>query len=313
LSHLNESSFEGWQAYFRDRFPLGPYLLLIGTFYLANHVVAQALARPDEPIPLDGQVIAGIVAVFCMFLHLRIFDDHKDYADDCRLFPERALQRGSVTLSKLACLATVAIVLEVVIAWRSGPAALTAAAIAIGFSGLMWREFFVREWLKKHFLIYATTHMLIMPLLALFVYSFSTGRYPWEADGWFLTYTILGLLHTFGAEISRKVRSPSDERNGVATYTQVLGVTGAVGVLWLLVAAQTTLSTVLGYRLGIGTILFSVAGLLMIVQSIALLRFHRDPRPQAAKGMQAIVGISILSFDLALIVALAIKHSLRLE
>lgn len=318
MSQLKPSPIAGWRGYFRERFPIGPYLLLISSFYLANYVIAQALTRTNEPIVLHVRVIAGMVTLFCFFLHLRIFDDHKDFRDDCRLFPDRTLQRGDVTLIQLAFLAIMAILVELTIAWLSGPSVFVAAVIAIGFSGLMGREFFVRGWLKKHFLIYALSHLLIMPLLALLVYSFATKRYPWEADWWFLAFAFVGFIQAFGAEVSRKVRLPSQERDSVITYTHVLGVGGAVVLLFLLVLLETVLSFLLGNHLGIGWVFFPVVVLLLIARCMILIVFHRESNSnvansKAANWVEAIFGLSILLFNFAWIIALGMKHSWSFE
>src|SRR5690606_29126799 len=115
--------------------------------------LAHALSSPAEPMRYDLTSLCGSLSLLLFFLHLRIFDDHKDYAADCRHFPHRVLQRGVVTLGELKVLAALAIACEFCLAAICGPAALVAVTAAFVFSLLMLKEFFVGEWLKQHFLV----------------------------------------------------------------------------------------------------------------------------------------------------------------
>ena len=141
--------------------------------------------------------LMGAIVVFCAFFHLRVFDEHKDFEEDIEHYPDRVLQRGVITLRDLRLLGGAAIGTEIALSAVRGLPALTALLLTLVFSLLMLREFFVGDWLKRHFLIYAMSHMLIMPLLALTVFSFTTGRYPWQAPGWFWVYAFVGFFVTF--------------------------------------------------------------------------------------------------------------------
>ena len=183
-----------WMVYIRERFPLFAYSVLIVSFYSANQLLAQALSNPNAPPRWNIGTLFGCITLLCLFLHLRVFDDHKDYADDCRLYPDRALQRGVVTLGELKILGGVAIGIELILGGLGGTGSFLSVIIAISFSLLMLKEFFVKNWLKRHFVIYAVTHMLIMPLLAIVVFSFATQKYPWQTPGWYWTYALVGML-----------------------------------------------------------------------------------------------------------------------
>ena len=117
-----------------------------------------------------------------MFFHLRVFDEHKDFETDSKHYPDRVLQSGLISLRDLRILGAIAIGLEIILAaiWmpQGKPAAVRRCVIHARVSILMLKEFFVPKWLNQHFLVYAISHMLIMPLMALLVFSFATGDYP---------------------------------------------------------------------------------------------------------------------------------------
>ena len=210
---LNEQSPFGkrLKAYLDQRFPLIGHGILIVSYYSSNQFLAEVLTRPDEKLVYNVGSILGAVAIFCTFFHLRVFDEHKDYESDLKHYPDRVLQSGLITLGHLKLFGAVAIALELVCAavWMplGKPAALVAVLVTLGYSLLMLNEFFVSRWLSKRFLLYAISHMLIMPLLAMVVFSFTTGEYFWNAPGWFWFYAFVGFFVTLNWEIrERSVR-----------------------------------------------------------------------------------------------------------
>ena len=213
LDHLNrESPFaRRLSAYLAERFPLASHGLLIAAYYSSNQFLARTLTEPGRPMHYDWTTLLGAVTLLCFFFHLRVFDEHKDYAEDLVHYPHRVLQSGAVTLRHLKMLGGLAIATEIVLSALRGPAAFVAWLAAFLFSVLMLKEFFVPRWLKRHFLVYAVSHLLVMPLLALMVFSFATGRWPWEAPFWFGVYAWVGFFVTFNWEVSRKIRAPEDE------------------------------------------------------------------------------------------------------
>ena len=168
-------------AWMKERFPLISHGILIVSYYSSNQFLAEVLTRPDERLLYTLGSLLGAITLLCLFFHLRVFDEHKDFQEDCRHYPDRVLQRGLISLKHLKIAGVIAIILELVCAacWMptGKPAALVAVLVTLGFSFLMLKEFFVARWLKEHFLIYAMSHMMIMPLIAMVVFSFTTGEY----------------------------------------------------------------------------------------------------------------------------------------
>ncbi len=298
------SRFAGWSAYLHERFPLLAYSILIASFYSSNQFLAHALTSHGEPMRYDISSLLGCVTLLCLFFHLRVFDDHKDYADDCRYFPDRVLQRGVVTLRELQILGGVVIAVELSLAALWSAASLVSVLLAFGFSLLMFKEFFVRRWLKQHFLIYASTHMLIMPLLALVVFSFATRQYPWQAPGWFWIYSFVGFFVAFNWEISRKIRAPEEEIAGVDSYTKIFGTHGAAYLVLLVRAIDTGLVALVGYHLRVSSWFYVALLMLFAVCLIGFFQYRHHPSPRTAKRMGTYAGMYIVAFDLVLAIEL---------
>jgi len=287
-------------AYLQERFNPLSNMLLIVSYYSSNQFLAQLLTHPGRPVSYSPRSLAGAIVVLCMFLHLRVFDEHKDYEDDCRHYPGRVLQRGLVTLRHLKFLGAAALGVELALGLLLGPAALTAVLIAIAFSALMLKEFFCRAWLKRHFLLYATSHMLIMPLFALVVYSVTTGRYPWQAPFWFLFYAFVGFFVTFNWEVSRKIRAPRDEIAGVDSYTRVFGTYGAAYVVLLIRLADTAMVVLVGRAIGAAPWFYAALAALFGVCLVGFFDYRFRTSTRTAKRMEVYAGMYIVAFDLIL-------------
>src|SRR3954454_3647791 len=128
-------------AYLAERFPLLGHGVLIAAYYSSNQFLARTLTRPGEPMHYDVSTVLGMLTLLCFFFHLRVFDEHKDYAEDCVHYPQRILQSGLITLWDLKILGGIAIGIEVVLSVLRGPGTFMAWLAAFLFSVLMLKEF----------------------------------------------------------------------------------------------------------------------------------------------------------------------------
>lgn len=299
------------RAYLRERFPLFGHVLLIISYYSSNQFLAKVLTHPDEPMQYTARSALGAVTLLCFFFHLRVFDEHKDFADDSRFHPNRVLQRGVITLAELRVLAAIAIAIEITLAWIAGPQALTGLAIAFVFSLLMLKEFFAGEWLKRHFLVYATSHMLLMPLLSLMIFSFATGRWPWQAPPTYWLYAFVGFFVTFNVEVSRKIRAPEDEIEGLDSYSKIFGTYGAAWIVLGLRLVDTALVSVVGHAIGVSAWFYVAIAVLFLLTLGTFIRFRLRTTSKAAKALERNAGLYLIAFDLILAIELIRLHGFK--
>lgn len=299
--------------YLNERFPPIANVLLILTYYSSNQFLAIALTQPGRRMHYDIWSLLGMLMLVCFFFHIRVFDEHKDYEEDCRYFPHRVLQRGLITLRDLKVAGAIAIAVQIAVVAARGIEAFAAWAIAFAFALLMLREFFARDFLKRHFLLYATSHMLIMPLLALLIFSFATRRWPWEAPPWFLVYAAVGFFVTFNWEVSRKIRSPEDEIEGVESYTKIFGTFGAAYLVLAIRAIDTALVAAVGMYLGFSNWFYVALVVLYAVCLVGFFQYRFRPTRRHAKMLEVYAGMYMIVFDLLVAVELARKYGLRTE
>lgn len=300
-------------AYSRERFPLLGHGVLIVAYTSSNLFLAKVLESPDSPVRYDWRSVLCAATLFCFFVHLRVFDEHKDYEDDRCHYPDRLLSRGVVTLGHLRWLGGIAIGVELLLSALAGRAAIVGWGIAFAYSLLMYKEFFVRVWLKRRFLLYAGSHMLLMPLLAVMVYSFATGRWIWEAPKWFWLYSFVGFFVTLNWEVSRKIRAPEQEIEGVDSYTKMFGLYGAAWVVLAIRVVDTLLVAWVGHHLGVSRWFYGALVVLFGVCLVGFFQYRFDTNERTAKRMEVYAGMYIIAFDLILAVEIVRRQGLELR
>ena len=214
--------------YLAERFPLqrhGPLILVFAAAAVAH--AARLAGRPAAP----GAMATAAVVVLLQFLLMRCADDVKDIEADRRWRPQRPLPRGLLSLADLAALAAVAAALQWSVVLLARPAALPLLAAVWGWFLLMTAEFFCPVGLRRRLGLYACSHLLIVPLLALLAMAVALP----------LPQPLLRLLPflacTFGAslgfEVGRKTWRAGADPVGVESYSAAWGWRRAVAV-WLL-------------------------------------------------------------------------------
>ncbi|MBI3562893.1 MAG: UbiA family prenyltransferase [Gammaproteobacteria bacterium] len=211
---------------------------------LANSVVACAITARD--FNSYNFCIAYTVCLL-FFFRLRCFDEIKDYATDKLVNPARPLARGLISQGDVKRMFVLLTLAEMVLVSLLGASALLAHSIAVVYSYLMYKEFFIGKYLSPHLTTYALTHTFVSVLVAYSIFSQLTGT---GVDRFTVELVVFGLaswaiFNLF--EFARKTYAPLEERNNVATYTTTFGSVGAV-VLSLSQIAASILVIVYLYR-----------------------------------------------------------------
>ena len=150
-----------------------------------------------------------------------------------------------------------------------------------------------------------------MPLLAMVVFSFTTGDYFWNAPGWFWFYAFVGFFVTLNWEISRKIRAPEQEIEGVESYTQIFGTYGAAYAVLLVRVFDTAIVALVGWHIGASQWFYIALIVLFGVCLVGFFQYRFQTSPQTAKRMETYAGIYIIAFDLILAVELISRMGIR--
>lgn len=225
-------------AYLLERFP-PVNMMLFAILFMA--VYSVAVQRWTANISLAG----GILATISFFFRLRVMDEIKDYAQDAVNHPQRVLQSGGISLRFLMGSSALLSLSEIGWSYLRGGWCLVFWLLAVAYAFLMRYEFFAGAWLRKRLVLYAFSHMLIMPLVIAWLW------FAWKStfSPVLLLLMLLSFLGGFVFELARKTHAAAAERPGIDTYSSLLGSKKAVmlilGVLFAGLAAQLGLFVVL--------------------------------------------------------------------
>jgi 4-hydroxybenzoate polyprenyltransferase len=264
--------------------------------------------------PLDVRFgdVAGVVALVMFFLLARVFDEHKDYEFDVVHLADRPLPRGAISWAEVNGLGVAAMLIQVAIcvALDGGLGRVCAWwAIAMAYLVLTRFEFFVRPWLRRHFVTNTVTHLPVYALAS--VWAAEVGARP----RW-VPATVAGLaaytcFHTFGADLWRKSRAPQDERPEVDTYTQRWGTTGAslATAVIVIVAAGLAAAMLAAAHAG-ATAGYAALGLAPLPVLAGLVRFTRDPSRETNEQRRKLLTFTLVALQLIVIITIGIQRGL---
>ncbi|MGB0176400.1 MAG: hypothetical protein ACPF9D_04485 [Owenweeksia sp.] len=135
--------FRFWQ-YQKERFPVFAHGLLIVSFTFSA-VSYSRLSRGVETFIPFRDFWPGAIVVFCLFLLMRILDEHKDRKNDARYRAYLPVPRGLVSLKELRMLGIVLIAVQLLIILVYQWALLPLYLLTMVFLALMTVEFFVPD------------------------------------------------------------------------------------------------------------------------------------------------------------------------
>lgn len=289
-----------WWIYQRERFPVFAHGPIIAAFSLSA-VSYSALLRGEQHLPGWKPCLVAFASSFLFFLQLRLADEFKDFEEDSRFRPYRAVPRGLVSLSGLGVVWAGCIAIQLALALLLAPRLIVWLALTWTYLLLMSKEFFARRWLKARPITYMVTHMAIMPLV-----DFYTTACDWVPAGlsrpprgllWFL---LVSFFNGMVVEIGRKIRSPQDEERGVETYSFLWGRRRAL-VAWLAMLACTA-AFAYAAAMGIGFVrpIFVLLTFLLCIAAGLGWYFLRDEVPGRGKWIEVMAGAWSLLMYLSL-------------
>ncbi|MNR81150.1 prenyltransferase [compost metagenome] len=300
-----------FKLYLDERFPLATHLVVVIAFFFSSYFLAERLLRPGESL-FGIPVIAGSVTVLFSLFFLRVLDEFKDYEKDLVGHPDRIVSRGIMPLSELKVVGIVVVGAMLALNALVGLHAVAACLVVIGFALLMYKEFFIGEWLSKHLVIYAVTHQLITPLICLYVYTLVA--FP-TAGGWnalFWLQLAMGAGTGLGWEISRKIRFPEEEHDQVDTYSKNVGYEAASALAFTILMAGAMCALALALMLRFPPYVFGLFVLGLTLTDIGFVRFWRKPTAKGARKLGDWAAVMMLTSYLTVTLGALAGQAVRL-
>lgn len=270
--------------YSAERFPLQQFVPL--SVLLAFSASVGTQASLNSASGNVATVCVTALALFLVFLRLRLFDEFKDREHDAIHYPSRPVPRGLVTLRQLRTAIALFLAGELAISVSRGLWSSLWFLAALGYSLLMLKEFFAREWLRKHFTVYVVSHELLLIPVLFYLYSLSglTPQHVAHPLFWLLTLWLGAQL--FLLEVTRKIRSKETEGSSCDTYTAQYGVRRTVLLVLVVAAAAVASELAIEWRLVERPPFWSYVPLPVFVGlAIVLWRFVRQPVEAHARAV----------------------------
>lgn len=278
--------------YQAERFPLARTSLLVAVFSASSVTASAGLA--GRGLPSIATYLAAFVVTLCFFFQLRVLDEIKDADDDLEFRPERPIPRGLVSLKLIVGLGLATVPVTMAACAVIDPRLIVLLVLVWLWMALMTAEFFVPEFLKATPAVYTVSHMLVMPLIDLVVTGFEWMPHRDSPTGLWV-FLLMSFSNGCVLEIGRKLWAPSNEREGVETYSSLMGPKDA-GLLWMCCMG---VSLVLLFCVGLytGGILITTAigvgAAYTAYRSVQL--YRKDPTPARQTNMEATAGIWVIA------------------
>lgn len=303
-----KSFLHRWSVFFRRRFEPFSTTLMITAFYSANAVIA--MDSIDTLRQSSLRLVAGCILMWLVFLHMRMFDEVKDYDFDREHNPDRPLAQGLISLGEFGTATLIVILLEIALALNMGWSIFVSYSILLSFTMLMRMEFFIGEWLRPRLELYAVTHTFSAVLMGILTYSTVTNMQPVHAPMHVIAF-IAGNWFVFNVfEFGRKTFGNAEERGESDSYSSRHGATGAVLMVILNLLAGFALLIVANHlKFGRVDMLAIIPALItIIIAATAGIFYILKPDNRRAAIYRNTVSFYLLAYHLAIV--WGIRHCL---
>lgn len=276
-----------WLILIKERFNPGSYLPMIFVFTLANGLY---LAKAASYTFSTGRFMVALALMLSFFFRMRCFDEIKDYEVDLRVNPTRPLARGVLSITQVKHGIFWMILFEIILAASLGLWPFIIHALAIGYSLLMYEEFFIGERLRPHLTTYAVTHTFVSVLLGISAATAIVDFNPQKIQFQDICFFLMNWCFFNLFEFARKTYAPSEERPQVPSYSNIFNPLGAGFLSWSQVALGLILTVFSLSHYPHFYWLLIVGGL----YTVLCFGYMMDPQVKMAKIFRAGTGVYLL-------------------
>lgn len=238
-------------------------------FFLAHFFIFE---KVDFAI-LSYKFVALLIGVIIFLFKLRLFDEIKDFEYDTIAYPHRPLVRGAILHPDIYQGIALCTFLEFLTFGLFGWLGLISIIIANAYAFLMFKEFFVRQWIRPKLILYAVTHTFVVPLLSLAIFSVFSSKPIWSLGQEAYIFAAMNWLLFNVYEFGRKSFIEKEENQKADSYSKNYGR----AVASLLVGSNGILAILLADKIGLNKYPLLIVGVVLIFLSMLFTVFNRQP------------------------------------
>ena len=243
------NSYKIFINYLLERFQIIPLSILVASDILVIYRITY-----NQNILIWRYVIYFMFVILYLF-HNRLADDRRDYDFDIKFYPNRAVQKGLISLKQINNLSYIAIFLMVIIAGSFSFLSLAIFIILILYTLVAKKDFFLpKDFKEKHLFVYNFLNMLQILSLQIFIYV--TIINSLDFTHFIYSHILFVFILSIQVEISRKIKPEISLANDF--YSDRMGMGRSI-ILWGVFGIFSIInSAYLAYIIGIqlNTILF---------------------------------------------------------
>jgi len=267
--------------YLLQRFQLIPLSLIVLSDVL---VIARITAQQDfENFQEGNERLISVFALVILYLfNNRVGDDKRDFDFDNLYHPERAVQKGLISLKQLAILGYLTMAFMVIFATILGMYALILMPIVLCFAWWAKRDFFLPTTFKQeHFFVYNFINMLQMLILQTFIYMSLMQSFRLTSIMWLHIAFVFVL--SLQVEVTRKIKT--EPTLGNDQYSDRLGMNGSLTLWFMLGVLAVVLFSAVAHFFQINVMLIINAAFISLVVMIAGAIFYSKMRNKLGESI----------------------------
>jgi hypothetical protein len=216
-----------FSIFLKERVPVVANFILAFGLIFSVHTLSSS--------PMNWIVFSYLSILLVLFVtELRFMDEIKDFEKDKIAHPTRPLPRGLIPVSLVDRLVKITGFLLCSLAIGSYVFASVTAVIvffiALFWLFLMYKEFFVGDWLSKRQILYAISHQVVIFPVVIYLACVFTPESAFSAPSIYLGFLILASFFTF--EVGRKLNP--DAHPILKTYVVVHGKKKVFALIFIL-------------------------------------------------------------------------------
>jgi UbiA prenyltransferase family len=235
LQENNLPFFKRFLIYQRERFPFLANGIFLSAFAFSAISYSRMCRGESGFVDLKLYLSAAITTITFFFL-LRIADEFKDRKSDAANRPHLPVPRGLISFKELKLVGWATFAVQLIVNIVLTPQMLGWLLIPQAFLLLIMFDFFVSDWLNRHWVLYVLSHMFFFP--AIDVYSSGMDWYmegPGIAPAGMAFFFVVSYINGLVWEIGRKIRTKENEEFN--SYTKLYGTKRAV-LTWMGIITQ---------------------------------------------------------------------------
>ncbi len=287
----------------QERFPFA--VLVFTTFSVVLSSAAMVIPKNAQWSDLILPIFVGTITCLLFMFSIRVFDDCKDVVFDNQYYANRPVQRGLISLKELQSINSLAIAVQIVINVMMSVHVFVYWVVAMAYSLFAKAEFFSKQQIRKKFMLYNFLNLMQLFFLQIYVYVLVQPVLDLKNMLLYIHF-IFVLANAVILEVARKLKSKSDESQGLDTYSGRYGIRNAsllyassYGVTYLLFLIIVTL-------LGLSYTVASISGVLLLLMIFASVFYYKRQSMVSTQVLQGSAILFYLSMHLLIVVTLFI-------